>query len=412
MNCEKDKNKNIDSGYGNISLFEFLLTKYIKKYFYLFFVNWLYSSDENNTIKNYNELSNRDRYISNLSFSDWFSIYGVSGKKKIIRAINCFILLNIITILFVSVSAVSTNSYRLANAFLRPADFINKFYILPISKIGGYKNICTIPFYVLRDFLYENGLAKLNNNEGKKFEWWYRVRFLEYASLVNTELFDIFLKKEKITKKQIRMFDAWNKEVYNEAKRLNEIDLSNTIYKNDILFIFRDLIKYYGDSASSLRHIKFFDKYKRYDKNKFYERIDNDTVYTMELWQDFERLKNYLKNENTESYKKYIKTSILEEYIIQRETTNDLISYEQKVEKINCNADYVILFHESGLKILDYIVNNFDSMTSEQEHRSNIAMFFTHQLYIYCPMLKDEYLNAEKTYQNFIVPKRKEFSKK
>lgn len=358
-----DKNDN----YINITFREYFYKKYIDRTISEGIYSVLYANTNvSEQQETQNSISKRDKFIYSLSFKDWFDLYGIYTfrkiKNRIFKYIFVFVLINILLLLSTSIYGLLQKEYRVQQALLRPADFITKAYIYPLSKIGGYKNIFTKPFYAVRDLLYNKGISLLPDDSPEKIVWWYSIKFTEFASIFVPELQKNIINRKEITNKKVERLRIWNDEIYNKILIFKETDLSKTIYRNNKLLIYRDLIQFYNDGEMLLINTLFFKKYKTYKKGEIYQHVSDDQDMTIKLLDDFDQLKEILKKTNSNDYKKYMKQPIIEEYIFRRNCLGNFLSVKEKYGELSCSSHETIMYHEMGLKILKYIITDFDNL--------------------------------------------------
>ena len=416
MTSENINNEN--ENYKNITFIEYFFKKYLDRTIADNVASVLYSNTNTNSNSQEQQepqisISKRDKFIYSLSFQEWFDLYGIYTlrkiKNKFLKYLFVFILINILLLLSTSISGLLQKEYRMQNALLRPADFITKAYIYPLSKIFGYENILTLPFYAVRNLLYNKGISLLPNDSPEKIVWWYSIRFVEFASVDEPGLRDRFIDGKEITDRQTIKLKNWNDEIYNQILLLKTADLSKTIYKDDKLLILRDLITFYNKGVGRLRTMLFFKKYKNYKQGQIYPTISDSQDMTMFLLEDFDKLKEDLHKINSNDYRKYINQPIIEEYIFKRNCTWNVLSYKGKTEKINCTDPAAIIYHDMGLKIIKNLIINFNNLSSSQKDKAHLSLYGGGTgLYHFCPELNKEYENAYKEYNSFILNNKKE----
>lgn len=96
-------------------------------------------------------------------------LYSTGKFQKIAGAIVIFLV--IIHLLAFGIPIVSQSygkPYAKAKSYATAATTINIIYIFPLSKAFGYKNIFTLPFYSLRDYLYNKSISLYPVDEGGK----------------------------------------------------------------------------------------------------------------------------------------------------------------------------------------------------------------------------------------------------
>lgn len=289
---------------------------------------------------------------------DFFKI----GKKVLI----VFIIFNAIFFPILALSQLN-KKYPVQSAVLMCSHMITRLYILPLSSTFGYHNILTLPFYAVRTPLYKVGIHFLPQNAPERMVWWYNTRFLEYAAVLTPTNDKRSFKRVPYTKMEIFNTNKWNDEVYEHILLFPNTDLSETIYKNNQIQIYRDLIEHYTSNTYQISlgqqittplwlNLRERDNCPKLPGAKY------DAVkHNIELIKSFDALKSKVAKDNPKAYQKYLKEPVIEEYIFKNHVLERYLRYKETYEKIDCDSEEFLLFQDMRFKTINYIIQYGDN---------------------------------------------------
>lgn len=411
-----DKNDN----YINITFREYFYKKYIDRTISEGIYSVLYANTNvSEQQETQNSISKRDKFIYSLSFKDWFDLYGIYTfrkiKNRIFKYIFVFVLINILLLLSTSIYGLLQKEYRVQQALLRPADFITKFYIIPISKIWGYKNILTYPFYIVRDSLYNKGNSMLRENSAAQIIWWYDIRFVEFAALVKPYAYKLYNNDNKpISDEQKDIFKNWQNEVYNKILIFPNVNLTNTKYSSANLLIFRDIIEYYSKTmaifsiADQISGKNYTERGIEFPGPEYYAVKDN-----INMLNEFDKLKSHLEKQNSIAYKTYQQKPIIDEYEFKKDIAQYLLWYEQTFETIDCDSYELQLFLNMKINMINYLTDNYKKISGRKRLNYSFSFLSPLKIEMYCPNSYEEYTKKYHEYGKFLRskdPKNKYYS--
>lgn len=272
---------------------------------------------------------------------------------------------------------------------------ITRLYILPLSSAFGYHNILTLPFYAVRTPLYKAGIHFLPQNAPERMVWWYNTRFLEYAAVLTPTIDKRSYKKAPYTRMEVSNTNRWNNEVYEHILLFQNTDLSETIYKNNQIQIYRDLIEHYTRNTSQfslgqqITTPLWLNLRERDNCPKFPGAKYDAVKYNIELIKSFDTLKSKVAKDNPKAYQKYLNEPIIEEYIFRRHILNRYLGYKETFEKIDCDSYEYQTWHNLGLEIMDYIMEN--QPNGAEDLRYQCALLSAVDDSLCCPIQSKEY---------------------
>ena len=393
--------KQKENEYKNITLKEFIFEKYIKRIFSVLYMTNTINTDDIDI----GDVSKRKIFIYNLSFSEWFDLYGRHTLKAKLKQLKRIIIIFVILFVLINIAIftpfinaeLKNKKYPKQSAILISSHLITRIYILPLSKSLGYKNILVLPFYYLRNYLYNKGISMLPANSPERECWWYNTRFLEYASVVDTTISEWFSSHKKpFSEREIKDINNWNNEVYNHILIFPKTDFTSTKYENYQLQIYRDMIDKFQHSMalfSTTQQIVtpywLLERQKRNGKKypgPKYEAVQHN----LELIDKFDEYKEKIKNENPFAYKKYEEGPIVEEYIMKKNLADNYLLYKDTFEKIDCNSKEFLIWGDMRSKILNYILEKGDSTDPKYVLRYQLSLLSAVSTGI-CPIYEEKY---------------------
>lgn len=338
-------------------------------------------------------------FIYNL-VQDFFQI----GKNVLI----VFIIFNAIFFPILVLSQLN-KKYPVQSAMLMCSHMITRLYILPLSSVFGYHNILTLPFYAVRTPLYKVGIHFLPQNAPERMVWWYNTRFLEYAAVLTPTIRKRSFKEVPYTRMEVSNTNKWNDEVYEHILLFPNTDFSETIYKNNQIQIYRDLIEHYTRNTYRFSvgqqittplwlNLRERDKFPKYPGAKY------DAVkHNIELIKSFDALKSKVAKDNPKAYQKYIKEPVIEEYIFKTHVLDHYLRYKETFEKIDCDSEEFLLFEDMRFKIINYIIQYGDNCDPKDVMLYQMSLITAVDTDIACPACYEKYsIERDKLSQYFM----------
>lgn len=272
----------------------------------------------------------------------------VITKKNIIKyLIFLFFFLNICAFAG-AITPVIGEPYFKEKAMNRAAIVLNEFYIFPLSKIFGNKNLLTKPFYFVRDKLYNKAYSMYPPNEPEREVQWYAVRFTEYDKLYGS----MFLKYSKNHPEKIignKDLFNWTDEIYYHLNLLSKGSFKDPYFKKYRFGMYSNALWNYLSDRSILFNLT---------KN-------NDPYFLNDS--EMNRLKKLISNSiDLEAFCKKNEPSGIDYWntdkfwytnLIYFKAVIPIINNEIKKNKFNCSSPYLEIYMEN-YKILTSDLNN------------------------------------------------------
>lgn len=272
-------------------------------------------------------------------------------NKKILTAIlKIFIGFNLLVVATVFANN-SNEPYPNEKGMMQTSALITAYYIIPLSKVFGNHNILTLPFYAVRDKLYNTAYNRYPKDEAEKEIQWYAVKGNEYEMLYRPLLSDFVKNPEKLANN--KEIWQWTDEFYNNAMLLAH-------EKTDQPFFNKFIYCYYIQEVAQYllaRPLLFLAR----DDNS-YQNMLNDPIEISKLNNILvtsEKLKNDFKKNNLESLN-YFYTNLNVSY---QESLNKyklyvyLLTSKINNEKFSCKDSLVNQYILTRKKMIDYLNN-------------------------------------------------------
>lgn len=276
-------------------------------------------------------------------------------RNKILleKIIIGFIIINLMV--FISVFADKCNSSvnRPAKLFLSSAATINIMYIFPIYKVFGWDNPIAKPFCVIRNYLYNEGMKRIPEDDGERELWWFVIRFTEYDRFILPKISKFFsIHDFTPSEKEFKKYEARTEELYNHiyplgtlkirdkhliSKRYNMFIATIDAYKSGEFFI-----SYKKDQMSGKKTSPYNDFEIQKDKKLLYlilKQREYTKKYEPEGW-------DYYYNKTVNYYTDELHLFGLSHAIV----INKLNKNELK-----CKDEYLNIYGESRKKLRNYI---------------------------------------------------------
>lgn len=294
--------------------------------------------------------------------------------KGIVSILVLFVLINLFIFVPLIVNQLKSPRHPEAKAYLKSAFMINQMYIFPLSNALGYRNRLTLPFYKLRDRLYQTGMSKLDNDEGEKEIWWFDIRFFEYKMLIQKTLFDAYKYKTDmipLPKWQEKIFKDWINELYSHIQSWPKTEINDPAMKKEKLIRFLDMAETYIASIhvlSTKLQITAKDyKPEEHTHHKPYPKLDDVKNY-MNVVDAFEKLKSDSIKNDKESYEYFERDKGVDEDEFLYEAAYYLIRSENQWGKgVTCSSPEVNILVVNHKKLRKYYVEHYNKMSPGQQ---------------------------------------------
>lgn len=282
----------------------------------------------------------------------------MESKREKIRIIlkkaKAFLLLFILLNVCVFSAAIIPNinkPYSKQKMMMQSAAFITVFYIIPISKVFGIRNIFTLPFYAVRDKLYYTAYNMYPKDEAEKEIQWYAVRYTEYHALYHP-LLEYFTTNPKKLANNKDMW-RWTDEFYNNAMLLAHETTYQPYFNKYIYRNYIGEISQYLDDRPLLFKARDNYRYKNLlSDSKEIDRFNNILTTSEKLKKDFEKnnqesLNYFLDNPNI-SPQEFLNKHQLYTYLLLNKGMN---------YKFSCNDNLLNKYFQNRKLILEYLKN-------------------------------------------------------
>lgn len=324
-----------------------------------------------------------------------------------------FFLYNFLIFSYIALKASKEPIYPEARMYLRSAEKINNLYIFPLSRSFGWESPITIPFYAIRDYLYNKGLSKLPVNEGEKEIWWYKIRYIEFRELVEKNLEEYCLNKypQQYLYDKKDDFIKWNNELYSHIEPMAKAKIKDKEFRKQKLAVFVDLAvlsqgeDYCLSTALELqRQGKFMWPSSRAGvRPNIKEVLKFDKVYNLYI-----SLLDYSKKYEKDSYDYFLMNRKLWGLELSHNIAQSILLVKFYDYTLDCNDKYLKIFVDAQKEIRDYYYINADSLPFGLKMRFGMDALTTHPMIAYkCrnnPCMKDyiEYILQRKIKDNRI----------
>lgn len=404
--------------YSNITLKEWLSEHILKNIF-----GFLFMTNTASVKRDDFDFTEREKFIKSLSLIEWFNLYGIYTTKKLLKNFykimkECFIVfvvINIIVFSFVIFSQLRKPEYKIQRTILMSSHVITRMYILPIEKHLGFQTPIVLPFKLVRDFLFNKGISMFPAKSPEREVWWYNTRFLEYAAVITPTILKWFdYRHTKFKEREIYQINQWNAEVYNHILLFYSTDMLKTVYKNNYLNIYRDLIFHYTQNTARFSITQqlmssFWQKELQKEVRLKYPGPEFEAVeHNIELIKSLDALKDKMEKENNPSLKKYLQEPIIEEYLIKKDIVHRYLEYKETFEKIDCNSEEFLMYSDLQFKILNYIIQNGNSTNAKDVFRYQCGLMSSIDTSV-CPLYYQNYSQKRKELSEFFVKRNQRY---
>lgn len=242
--------------------------------------------------------------------------------------------------------------YPKEKMMMQSAAIITIGYIIPISKVFGNHNILTVPFYAVRDKLYDTAYSMYPKDEAEKDNQWYAVKYPEYHALYHP----LYLKYFKTHPEKLadnKELWKWTDEFYNNAKALS-IEKTNQPDFNKYIYA-----RYVGSLSQYLedRPLLFLarDNYSYVnllnDPNEI-NRFNNILITSEKLKKDFQK-----NNPDSLNYFSENPNISPQEFINKHEVIVFLLTNKKIKNKFSCNDSLINKYHSNREEMINYLKN-------------------------------------------------------
>lgn len=278
-------------------------------------------------------------------------------KRHKLTALKVFILFVIFNIfLFWHVIEKETKNapYPKARAYMAAAATVNSFYIFPIKTILGWNSPLAVPFYIIRDGLYDKGASLYPKGEGEKEIWWMKIKWNDYIHFDFSELIDYCQDNihKSYSKRDISNFYKWEKELYSEIDLLSKAKITDPEYAKEKLSWFVDLA---DSTARSSRTIYYGEKYENpnplFSDNKYIKEFTS--VYSTYI-----NLKEYSKKYEKDSYNYFFEKDNYKEAQLEFHISDFIIISKYNRDVLTCDEPFLKIYNDSHKILYDFYTHN------------------------------------------------------
>ncbi len=296
--------------------------------------------NDNHFDKNQGENFQKNQHINNqdIKEEEGFLEFLCKNKKSIItKLINIILLIIVINIsVFVSVWLQQCSNSKIhtkAKIYMSSAAVINIMYIYPVYKFFGwgndFSNIIVSPFCIIRNFLYNQGLKNIPEDDGEREIWWFVIRFTEYDKFVIHTAYKMHtIHAHTVGYRTYDKIKQFNDEVYEHILKLATLKIKDEhlrVRRYNMVVITLD--EYHTGIICSIPRSKK-------DLNfRYKNRIQNEKFET--LLNLFVKQTEYIKREEPEAYdyfKNHTYNYYLEDYVLV--TYADSLIMSDLIQKI------------------------------------------------------------------------------
>ncbi len=286
--------------------------------------------------------------------------------------LSAFTAFNIVLFLTVILNQSVNRPYPIAKAYMASSFIVNTYYFVPLSQTLGIDDILVQPFQSVRNYLYNEGVKNLPENDAEKDYWWYRVKFYEFEKIHIYNLYNYFQSKKNKKPFDNSYYQNWFSDIYSHIVSMANKKTKDTKIKKRKVIDFVSLsTKYLTVKRLYLYNVKTFKN----DKNKFsYESpilSDNKEVdkykniLSLYLTKVDKNFQNTIGNIEKKDATYYLKNYFFYK-LNMRIVGNKIINKE-----IDCN-DRNFLNYLKSRKVLKDSVKNKKTKKSRKEGLQNL----------------------------------------
>lgn len=260
----------------------------------------------------------------------------ISKQSFFKKVFKIFIALNLMCVGYV-LTSTSMQPYHTEKAMMQTAGLINVFYIYPLSKVFGNRNILTLPFYAVRDKLYNTAYNMYPKDEAEKEMQWTAVKYWEYDELYSP-LFEKYFKSkpEKLVKNN-DLFN-WTDEMYYHLNLLAEGTIKDPYIRKLRYNAYNKILHEYLSARSLLFKAKFNNAYDIYLlNNQEIQRLKN-------LLDESILLENYCKKNEPEGVAYWDEDNFYYTNLIRTDATISILQNIIKRNGFNCDNYYLKIY--------------------------------------------------------------------
>lgn len=160
-----------------------------------------------------------------------------TGWRRIARVLlYYFFLFNLIIYGLVASQQAISRPYPIAKLCMSGAVVMYKFYISPLTKVFGYGNPLTKPFYLARDAFYHAGMKALPENDAEREMLWYLIRYSEFHELLEP----VFRREDDAGKpvRNLKELIRWTDEIHEHAHAMTRYSFRDSYFRKARFNIF------------------------------------------------------------------------------------------------------------------------------------------------------------------------------
>lgn len=280
-------------------------------------------------------------------------------KRKIIwaeRIIIGFIIINLMVFISVFADKCNSNINRPAKLFMSSAATINIMYIFPIYKVFGWDSPIAKPFCVVRNYLYNEGLKRIPEDDGEREQWWFVIRFTEYDRFVLPKVSKfVSIYDFTPTEKEFNKYLGFTEELYNHIYPLGTLKIQDKKLISRRYNMFIATIQTYSGGRYALMY-KIAEtqghgyKYHYYKGEKDIER--EKILVDLILKQ-----REYIKKYEPEGWN-YYRTKTVNYYSDDLSlflSSSNIVDNELYKNKLSCDDKYLNIYGETRKILRKYI---------------------------------------------------------
>lgn len=292
--------------------------------------------------------------------------------NRIKKFIKLFILFNVLIFALV----IATNSigrpYPIAKVYLSSATTVFYVYIVPSTKIFGPYNILSKPFFPVVNFLYENGMKYLPDNDAERQIWWSRIRFNEFYHCVQPTLLDYIGRRIDASKVNPEEYLRWTDEIYSHLEPMAKLSIKDPVFKGLRFKTYNDIAWSYTRARGSLIYRIYSPiNSKKYPYNEAFVNNEKEINKLENVLDWYLALKE--NPENNKQVKSLLKSAKWHlDYILIERLTIEILASKIIHNEFKCN-NLVRL----NLQARDILVNkapNDSRIPKYHKYRINLAL--------------------------------------
>lgn len=287
------------------------------------------------------------------SLKNVFSI--ILSEKVLKRTLVCFLIFNSFVFGMPIAKESIGKPYALAKALNVSAATVNFVYIFPLSHLFGYKNILTLPFYGIRDALYNKSQSLYPETEGEKEVNWFIVRYSEYSTFINPLINHNMGPLRVKYKKYDQLMLAWVNELHSHLKpfathKITDPEIRKVRFNLFINFAFDTYISremLIDEIVADTPENRYIFPVLR-NKGEI-NKIEDVLIY-------YNKLKKFAEKNEPDGleYFKYHTNNYYIEDLLKWAVSGTVLKSKLVNNELSCNDPYIKVFGESFTKLKEY----------------------------------------------------------